>query len=152
MIDQRMVEAYEKHSADLICYATALVGAQEAEDVVADAILRIFRTTDWDRVVEARGYLFRCVLNEVRRRARRTPLARASARLLIERSDDHAPALDELGVFRKLSARERAVVYLAYWEDTAIADIADTLAISDGAVRRYLARARTKLREELSHE
>lgn len=92
------------------------------------------------------------MLNEVRRRARRAPLARASARLLVERSDDQASAVDELGVFRKLSARERAVVYLAYWEDTGIAGIADTLAISDGAVRRYLARARTKLREELSNE
>ena len=61
-------------------------------------------------------------------------------------------AIDELGVFQTLSRRERAVIYLAYWEDMAVGDIADTLGIGDGAVRRYLARARKKLREEFQDE
>ena len=69
MIDPRIVEAYEKHSTDLMFYATALIGPSEAEDVVADAMLRVFRTSNWDRVLEPRGYLFRCVLNEATRRS-----------------------------------------------------------------------------------
>ena len=49
-----------------------------------------------------------------------------------------------------LSEQQRAVVYLAYWEDWTAADIAAHLGVSDGTVRRQLARARAKLREELS--
>lgn len=45
-----------------------------------------------------------------------------------------------------LSTRQRAVVVLTYWEDLTPGVIADRLAISDGTVRRHLARARSKLR------
>jgi RNA polymerase sigma-70 factor (ECF subfamily) len=61
-------------------------------------------------------------------------------------------ARDELGVFGVLSLRERAVVHLTYWEDLAPRDVAAVLKVSEGAVKRYLARARGKLREVLEHE
>lgn len=154
MIDSRLVVAYEKHAADLMAYAAALVGPGEAEDLLSDAMIRVFATARWDRVLDERGYLFRCVLNEARRQGRR----RAMASIRVQRAPifqpDRAPdRADTPGpgreLFRRLSPRERAVVFLTYWEDAAIAEVANTLAISDGAVRRYLARARTKLREDL---
>jgi RNA polymerase sigma factor (sigma-70 family) len=48
-----------------------------------------------------------------------------------------------------LSLRQRAVVVLAYWADLTPDDIADRLGISEGAVRRHLARARARLRAVL---
>ncbi len=42
------------------------------------------------------------------------------------------------------------MIYLTYWVDLAPAAVADLLDLSEGAVKRYLARARAKLREELS--
>jgi RNA polymerase sigma-70 factor (ECF subfamily) len=49
-----------------------------------------------------------------------------------------------------LSSQQRTFVYLAYWEDWTATEIADRVGVSDGTVRRQLARARTKLREELA--
>jgi RNA polymerase sigma factor (sigma-70 family) len=51
-------------------------------------------------------------------------------------------------VFR-LSIRQRAVVFLTYWEDLDPKAIADLLSISNGSVRRHLARGKTRLKETL---
>ena len=49
-----------------------------------------------------------------------------------------------------LPVRQRAVLYLAYWEDMGPTAIGHMLGISDGAVRRHLARARSSMRRSLS--
>ena len=49
----------------------------------------------------------------------------------------------------RLSVRQRAVVYLTYWEDMTNQMTADYLGISAGSVWRHLARAKTHLRREL---
>jgi RNA polymerase sigma-70 factor (ECF subfamily) len=54
--------------------------------------------------------------------------------------------LDAIG---RLSVRQRAVVYLTYWDDLEPADAAERLGISEGSVRRHLARARANLRRTL---
>jgi RNA polymerase sigma factor (sigma-70 family) len=41
------------------------------------------------------------------------------------------------------------VVVLTYWEDLTVEQVAGTLEISEGSVRRHLARARARLREVL---
>jgi DNA-directed RNA polymerase specialized sigma24 family protein len=48
-----------------------------------------------------------------------------------------------------LSPKQRACVYLTYWEDLTPVDVADRLGLGEGTVRRYLARARARLREVL---
>lgn len=151
-VDPEAIEAYEKHAADLLRYATSLVGPAHAEDVVSDAMLRVFRSAKWKEVRDARGYLFRCILNEARRfdRSTRSRQRReAFAGAAWARAACLPTAGDELGALAQLSVRERSTVYLAYWEDLTPAMIADRLDISEGAVRRYLARARAKLREVL---
>jgi RNA polymerase sigma factor (sigma-70 family) len=50
---------------------------------------------------------------------------------------------------QRLSLRQRAVVFLTYWEDLGPASVAELLGISEGAVRRHLARARARLKEVL---
>jgi RNA polymerase sigma factor (sigma-70 family) len=151
-IDPGAVEAYEKHSGDLIAYATVLVGPTEAEDVVADAMLRVFTSNRWSRVRDERGYLFRCVLNQAASTRRRRAVGRDKERQTWEERVDAAPeTVDELGALAALSVQERAAIYLTYWEDLAPRDVATALGISEGAVRRYLARARAKLREVLTH-
>jgi RNA polymerase sigma factor (sigma-70 family) len=54
--------------------------------------------------------------------------------------------LDAIG---RLSVRQRAVVYLTYWDDLDPAATAELLGISEGSVRRHLARARANLRRTL---
>jgi RNA polymerase sigma-70 factor (ECF subfamily) len=54
-----------------------------------------------------------------------------------------------LEAIARLSVRQRAVVYLTYWDDLDQAAAAELLAISEGSVRRHLARARANLRRTL---
>lgn len=152
MVDPRFVEVYEKHSTDLVGYATALVGPVDAWDVVSEAMLRVFSSGRFEHVREPRAYLFRTVHNEAARRTKRSALSAAKELLAPKPAPpDLQPNLDHLGVFAVLSVRERAVIYLTYWQDLPILEVADYLGINDGTVRRYLARARTKLRKELDH-
>ncbi len=149
-IDPGAVEAYEKHAADLVVYATALVGAADAEDVVADAVLGVLTRARWAGVREPRGYLFRCVLNQARMLERRRATGRRKEASVPVRAVDDDPPASDLGLLAQLSVRERSAIYLTYWVDLPPAAVADLLDLSEGAVKRYLARARAKLREELS--
>jgi DNA-directed RNA polymerase specialized sigma24 family protein len=147
-VDPGAVEAYEKHAADLVTYATALVGPADADDVVAEAMLRVFTTVRWERVREPRGFL--CVRNKARMvEPRRSTGRRKEAAVPVHAVGDD-PEPDDVGLLAALSVRERSVVYLTYWVDLAPTAVADLLGLSEGAVKRYLARARAKLREELS--
>ncbi len=147
-------EAYEKWSDELVRFATVLIGPDEAADVVADAFVQLLGDASWHRVERPRAYLFGVVANRARMR-RRSAVRR-------HRRDDSAfrrptapprqpgDDLSSTEVLASLSNQQRAFVYLAYWEDWTATEIADRVGVSDGTVRRQLARARTKLREELA--
>lgn len=57
-------EVYQSHAAELIRYATVLVGPDDAADVVTDAVLNVFASPKWRYVKSRRAYLFRAVLNQ----------------------------------------------------------------------------------------
>jgi RNA polymerase sigma-70 factor (ECF subfamily) len=57
--------------------------------------------------------------------------------------------VDVLAAVDRLSVQQRAAVVLTYWEDLSIAEVAHRLRISEGSVKRHLARARSRLRETL---
>lgn len=152
-------EAYEKWSPELVRFATVLVGPVDAADVVADAFVALLADdAGWVRAERPRAYLFGVVANRARmhqrslfRRRRRDETAARREMHLVPATDEatstEATSTDVLGV---LSAQQRALVYLAYWEDWSIAEIAERMSVSDGTVRRQLARARHKLRKELA--
>lgn len=142
---------YRKHAEELTRFATFLAGPGDAPDVVSGAVLRALSSPAWPKVEHHRAYLFRAVLNEARMHHRST--ARRHAR---ERSSAPAETVDELDTpsdvlekVDKLSPRQRAVIYLAYWDDLDPPAIAAVLGVSEGSVRRHLARARAALRRML---
>jgi RNA polymerase sigma factor (sigma-70 family) len=144
-------EVYVKYAADLTRFATALVGPWEACDVVSAAMLRCLWSKRWSSVQDQRAYLFRAVLNQARqshrsamRRAARE--ARAAAGGSVLPPEVHPEVLEAVA---RLSLRQRAVVVLSYWADLDPAGVAKLLGISQGSVRRHLARARARLRELL---
>jgi len=51
-----------------------------------------------------------------------------------------------------LSVRQRAVILLTYWYDLDPSSIAGLLHISEGSVRRHLARARAHLKERVDSD
>ncbi len=141
-------QVYVKYADELMRFATGLVGPADAEDVLADAVARCLRTRGWSEVANQRAYLYRAVLNEAhslgRRRARRRVYP-------IEELTTAEPlvAPEVRAAVDRLSVRQRAVVLLTYWADLDPATVADRLGISEGSVRRHLARARARLREVL---
>lgn len=147
---------YSRYAVELIRFATGLVGPFDASDVVTDAMVRCLRTVNWGEVGDPRGYLYRAVLNEslsFRRSARRRLLReRASFGLAQPNSSEAQVRPDVLEAVRSLSVRQRAAVFLTYWEDLAPAEVALRLDISEGAVRRHLARGRERLRRILSDD
>ena len=49
----------------------------------------------------------------------------------------------------RLSVRQRSVLYLAYWLDLTVEEIAETLMLSRRSTERALTSARTELEEQL---
>jgi RNA polymerase sigma-70 factor, ECF subfamily len=147
------VETYRRHAAELIRYATVLVGPDDAPDVVTEAVLAAFASPQWPTVDNRRAYLYRAVLtrslshrrSDTRRRRRETMVALRTA----TRVEPTESALDAHRALASLSGQQRAVIYLTYWEDQSPAQIAELLTVSEGAVRKQLARARDHLRRIL---
>ncbi len=147
-------EIYRKYADELTRFASVLVGPDGACDVVSAAVLRVFGSSAWRQVSNERAYLYRAVLNESRmgaraerrRHALETRVASGDAGETIR-----TPRPEILAAVLELSPRQRAVVYLTYWEDLDPTRVAERLGVSDGSVRRHLARARKRLKETL-HE
>jgi DNA-directed RNA polymerase specialized sigma24 family protein len=134
-------ELYRRHADELIRYATVLVGPADAPDVVTDAVLSAFGSPSWRHVDSPRAYLYRSVLNTATswRRANGPSVTTSDGAVDVHRALAH------------LSPQQRAVVFLTYWEDLTPAQIATTLGISEGSVRKQLARARAQLRKVIDH-
>jgi RNA polymerase sigma-70 factor (ECF subfamily) len=140
-------ETYEKYAGELVRFATGLVGPDDAADVVADAFVRVLGSASWRDVDKQRAYLYRAVLNEVRMRHRSTMrrLAR-EVRAFTRLPEDVEVRAEVLDAMSVLSTQQRATVILTYWEDLTPGEVAERLGVSEGSVRRHLARGRSKLR------
>ena len=153
-VDLSDEELYRKHSDELTRFATGLVGPSDAADVVSAAVLRAIQSKEWAGVENRRAYLYRSVMNEARATQRSTARRR-------RREERSAPSEASSGenlhpeiraLVDCLSLRQRAVILLTYWSDLDPAGIASLLQISEGSVRRHLARARHHLRERLNND
>ena len=110
----------------LLRLAVLIVGRDDAHDVVADALERVASTVEWNSVESHKAYLTRAVYHaacsHARRSSRRrrrevdamrqgafasnTPLEGAVVAQLLVRT-----------AIRRLPPRQRAVLFLHYWED-----------------------------------
>ncbi len=145
-------EIYQKHAEALTRYAMSIVGRDDAADVVSNAVLSSMSSKAWPEVTNHRAYLYRAVLNEARkthrdRQRRWAKHLRAAAR----RSDHHDLEYrpEVLEAVMRLSPRQRAVTFLTYWEGLTVPEVANRIGVSDGSVKRHLARARARLRKSL---
>lgn len=144
-------EIYRRYSAELTRYATALVGPANAADVVTDAVIDCFGARNWGRVENKRAYLYRAVLNRARAAARSGERRRRREWSVATPTVVHppSPSTDARRALDQLSAQQRAVVYLTYWDDFAPFQVAELLGVGEGTVRKQLARAREQLRRIL---
>lgn len=151
-MDERDERLYREHGRELIRFATSLAGPSRAEDVVASGVMKAMTARAWPTVSEPRAYLFRAVLNEAHGvgRSEQRRSAREARAAQSERSDVSTVALKVRDVMARLSLRERSVLYLAYWMDLSVEEIASTLRISLRSTERALQSARQKLEETLA--
>jgi RNA polymerase sigma factor (sigma-70 family) len=142
---------YRKHADELIRFATTLVGPARAEDLFSTAMIKALSATALRDVVEPRAYLFRMVANEARmlwrsdgRRRRREQ--RFCTAVSGESTSVSAEVRDAM---KRLSLRQRSVLFMAYWPEMPNAEIAAALLISLRSVERALSQGRRLLEESL---
>ena len=141
-------DSYRAYAQELIRYAAGLVGPGAAEDMVSRAFLKVMTTPNLAEIENPRAYLYRAVLNEARSEHRSTERRRKREYGVGPNLELAAPEpIPEILVaVDALSERQRQVTLMCYWVDLSAVDIADTLGITRGSVRRHLGRARIALR------
>ncbi len=151
---------YAAHSGEALRLAYLLCGNRErAEDAVADAFVRVYRSMGRSEILQPRAYVRRAVVNEVNSRFRRLALERREA---LKRSGDDrgTRGADEdlvehdrvFMALRQLSQRQRAAVVLRFYEDLPEKAIAEAMGISVGTVKSTLSRGLERLRALLAEE
>ncbi len=149
-----LAEYYAKHGDALVRFAATQVGASDAGDVVWAALLGVPRRGVKD-VHDTRASLYRAVANASLKHWRGLGRSQRRDVALVPDGAWRDPAGQDpqgerlIDALRSLSVQQRAVVHLTYWEDLTPAVVAERLGVSDGTVRRQLARARSRLRKVL---
>lgn len=159
-LETRFAELYGAHASSAIKFAYAISGdASVAEDLVQEAFVRIFgRFRDRGNPDSFNRYLRTTILNLWRRQLRRRVLERSTnAQQAAATVDADASSVDVIAdlwfAVKQLPLRQRAAVYLRYFEDAPVRHISEVLGCSDSAVKSLLNRALTRLRidvEEVS--
>lgn len=134
-------------------YALLLSGDRDqAADLVQDALVKTFgRLRNGFSVESAEAYVRKAILNTHLDGGRRLTRWRRIAPLeyVPDVEESTAPStetrLDLQDELRKLTPRERACLVLRYYDDLKVDDIAETLGISSGAVKRYLSDGLAKM-------
>jgi RNA polymerase sigma-70 factor (sigma-E family) len=155
-------DLFRDHHLELVRLAAMMLGdVAAAEDVVQDAFERLHR--HWRRVREPSSglaYVRSCVLNGCRTVHRRAAVARRYAPRLAGRADASTPdpvsVVDDeaevVAALQLLTRRQREAIVLRYYADLDVAEIAETLRISPGAVRATIGRAIVVLGRVLGEE
>lgn len=146
---------------DSVRLATAIVGPDDAPDVVQDALLEAWRHISRLRDPAAFDpWLRSIVINRCRnvlrtrdRRVRTIDLAAGALARDIHGSGFRLEQRDRLDrAFHRLSADHRAVLVLRYTLDLQVRDIALTLDVPEGTVKSRLNAAITRLRSAVGEE
>lgn len=150
---EREEAAYREWGPDMMRLAAALVGPSDAEDLVSITLTSLLISGRWAASHDMRAY----ALGSVVRQAASMHRSSARRRVREQRSATTHSTVDADGgdpqlqrLLLTLPMRQRAVLYLTYWVDLTPAVIGQTLGISEGSVRRHLARARATLRRSLA--
>jgi len=155
-----VTELVSRRGEALVRYATLLTGSRDdAADLVQDALVKTFgRLRNGFSVESAEAYVRRAILNAHVDGGRRRMRWRRIAPLEYRPDEVDSPEssthsrLDLHEELQKLSPRERACLVLRYYDDLKVDDIAASLGISSGAVKRYLSDGLAKMAISLADD
>jgi RNA polymerase sigma-70 factor (ECF subfamily) len=143
---------FRAHYGRLVRALTLVAGSQEA---AADAVQEAFVKAhlNWRRVQrydDPVGWIRRVAINKLRDESRRKVRKdRAVERLQGEVRDDGvqwSDGADASALLAELPRQQRLAIALFYVEGLSVAEVAETLGLSDGAVRFHLHQGRARLR------
>lgn len=147
---ERLARAYGDTVFRVACHA--LGNRPDAEDVSQSVLLKLYQTDKpFESDDHAKHWLIRVTVNECRRLLRSPWRGR-----VLPLEDWDGPAAqpgdysDVLAAVMALPVKYRLCVYLYYFEEYPIRDIAQTLGTRESTVQTRLQRARDKLRQTLS--
>jgi RNA polymerase sigma factor (sigma-70 family) len=153
----RFEDFYRHERPLLVTLAATLCGPAWADDVAQEAMVVAYRR--WSELVDrghpeafVRRVCVNLAISTYRRRSRES---RAALRLAAQRSGPDDTPLQYGGVWhavRDLPRRQAQVVALHYVYDLRVADIADTLGVTEGTVKTLLHRARATLADRLDRD
>ena len=156
--DAALEQLYEEHYVRLVRLAVLLLGdVGRAEEVVQDSFVAIYQR--WDRldVLDVPAYLRQTVVNRSRSvlRHQRVVALHPSEVPPDEPGADHdllrgVRRTAVIEALSRLPRRQREVLALRYYLDLSEREIAETLRISQGAVKSHASRGAAALRRHPS--
>lgn len=153
-----VVERYESTVYGIAVTQTACRG--DADDVYQEVFLTYHRRRpEFNGEEHRKAWLITTALHCARRvrlsswRTKVVPLSQEHIETGAGGDDDFTLATDEQNVLfralRSLPENQRSVLYLFYFEDLPVAQIADLLGVEPGTVRVRLSRGRAQMRDKL---
>ena len=145
-------EIYEDLRGPLLRFAASLVGRSEAPDLVSEVVVSTLQRRSLGSLDNPKAYLMQAIHNRAKTRIRHAVRERTAIGRLREETD-HGLGADPSGVVETvaaLPARQRAAIYLVYWEGMNPSEAAAHLGVRPATLRRYLHLARNKLRRHLN--
>ncbi|MEZ0448840.1 sigma-70 family RNA polymerase sigma factor [Cellulomonas sp. ICMP 17802] len=140
-----LAQLVEERWPALLSRATLLAATpSEAEDLVQDALVATFSSrARFTTLAQAETYVRRAIATRSIDRARTAASERRAADRMATQPEAPVetvlPGLEQdvLAALARLTARQRACVVLRHLEDLSVAQTADQLGLSEGAVKRY---------------
>jgi RNA polymerase sigma factor (sigma-70 family) len=146
---REFISVYDAHYAAMIRLALVTTGSMPvAEDIVQEVFADLYR--HFDQVDNPGAWLRRSVANRTTSWLRRLIVAR---RHTVTVRDVSPPSPEQISVrhaLRRLTPRQRAVVFFRFYLDLPESTIAAELGMRPGTVKSALHRALTTMRGELS--
>jgi RNA polymerase sigma factor (sigma-70 family) len=155
--ERAVARLFDLHYTSMLRLAT-LLGADDPENVVAEAYYQIYRK--WRKVRDAQSaaaYLRSTVCNLTRMRIRHLQVARRHAEVptadLVTSAENSALLRDDQRVLvdalQRLPARQREALVLRHWLGLREGEIAAAMGISTGSVKTHTARGLAALTESM---
>jgi RNA polymerase sigma factor (sigma-70 family) len=154
---KQLAEWYEAYGTELMLYARQWNPEQQAEDIVQDAFIKLFKQRRCPDNV--RAWLFRVVRNDSINIVRRLQQGRRAGRKLLHReviwfesrSDDLIDARQAQGILQTLPSHLSEIVLLRIWGQMSLKEISQVMSKSIPWIHSEYKTALGMIRKNLEH-